>query len=292
MAKYWKLGIIGWPLGYSLSPLIHTRALAHVGFEGEYREYPVQPTELPRWLDQLVELKLDGFNVTMPFKRQVRDWVMKTGRLGFPDRDGAVGAVNTVVMDSGRPIGYNTDGEGFLRALTDPPRSMNLRGWYVILLGAGGTAEAIAVTLALETRVSSLTIWNRDLSRAKQLAAKVNSLASGRDGNFADVVERHESLLVRDCQLLVNATPVGMRGHERPLIDPKDLHEGQIVYDIVYEPRQTPLIQAASERGCQVITGDEMLAGQGAAAFEIWTGVKGTFPIMRQALDERFAGSV
>lgn len=302
--KYWKLGIIGWPLGYSLSPLIHERALEHAGLKGEYREYPVKPEELWGWLEQVPALRLSGFNITMPYKKSVFAWLVGQGmgRLGRPESwlrpseaapvvisespEAAIGAINTVVMEQGRPVGYNTDGEGFLRPLLELPRCLDLTGWHVLLLGAGGAAEAIAISLALQTKAGRLTIWNRHPDRAKELAQKLNPLRRG--GNFAFAAKTLSALPVEECQLLVNATPVGMNGPNEKLVDSARLRKGQWVYDLVYEPRETVLIRAARQRGCQVITGDEMLAGQGAAAFELWTGVKGMLPVMREALDEHF----
>ena len=297
-----KLGILGYPLGYSLSPLIHRRALAHAGLEGEYRECPVGPEDLWGWLGQVKELGLAGFNVTMPYKKSVFAWVVGegAGRLGRQEAaDGAIGAINTVVMDSGRPIGYNTDGIGFLRTLIDKPRALDIGGWHVVLLGAGGAAQAIAVTLAMETKIGRLTIWSRHPVRAKELSDRVNGLRSGgRGSRFSETVEDLETLPVQQCQLLVNATPVGMtppprsgggvKGKRERLVDLDRLHGGQVVYDLVYEPRDTELICGARERGCRVVTGDEMLAGQAAVSFQLWTGVKGMLPVMRQALDDYF----
>lgn len=252
----------------------------------------MKPEELAPWLERVGQLGLDGFNVTMPHKIAVWDWVLNHGRLGYPQRDGAMGALNTVAMEEGHPVGYNTDGEGFLRSLIDPPRSFDLNGWRVVVLGAGGAARAIVATLALETRVSRITLWNRDPIRARLLAQSANALR-GAGIDFACVEERQEALPVSECELLVNATSYGMHtgGQEPLLVSAEGFHRGQVVYDIVYESRQTALIRAAQERGADVIRGEEMLAGQGAVAFEIWTGKKGMLPIMRGTLDDHFATS-
>ena len=292
--RYWKLGIIGWPLGYSLSPLMHQAALKVVGLQGEYREYPVDPEGLWDWLSHSQGLGLDGFNVTMPYKKSVFSWVIGegSGKLGhLEELSGVIGAINTVVFREGHPFGYNTDGEGFLKSLTEPPRSVSLAGWKVNLLGSGGSAQAIAAVLALKTKISSLTIWNRqeNLARAQELSAKVNQLR--RSKTFAQATSDLHSLSLEDGHLLINATPTGMKEREELPLDYDRLHEGQMVYDIVYEPRETKLIREARKRGCTVITGDEMLAAQGAAAFEIWTGVPAgkVLPAMKKGLDEHFA---
>ena len=293
-SKVWKLGIVGWPLGYSLSPKMHNAALKAAGLQGEYREYPVPAEGLWMWLSRVTELGLDGFNVTMPYKKSVFSWVIGEwkGQLGrLEELSGVIGALNTVVMRDGHPYGYNTDGEGFLQTLTQPPRSLDLSGWHVVLLGAGGAAQAIAVALALRTRVKRLTLWNRHLSGAEKLRQLLEPLqAQGRTRVEVEVREELDELPLAECQMVVQATPAGMKGQRDLALDYSRLRQGQTVYDIVYEPRETRLIQEARRRGCTVVTGDEMLAGQGAAAFEIWTGVKGMLPVMKQALDGDFAG--
>ena len=294
-AKVWKLGIIGWPLGYSLSPLMHTAALEAAGLQGEYREYPVAPESLWEWLSRVNDLGLDGFNVTMPYKKSVFSWVVGEGRgkLGrLEEMSGVVGAINTVVVREQHPVGYNTDGESFLQVLTEPTRSMDLSGWHVVLLGAGGAARTIAVALALKTHVEQLTIWNRHAEAATLLSVLLKALKQKSRTRIEVRAEQNlEALPLKECQMLINATPAGMKGHEELPLDYGQLHAGQIVYDIVYEPRETRLIQEARKRGCMVITGEEMLAAQGAEAFEIWTGVPAekVLPAMKKALDGHFA---
>ncbi len=285
-----KLGIIGWPLGYSLSPVMQEAALKSIGLEGEYKEYPVKFGELDSWLKKEAP-KLAGFNVTMPYKSQLWDKVRKIGRLGNPQQDDIIGALNTVVVEEGRLIGYNTDGEGFLAPLTD--RHLDLTGWRVILLGSGGAARAIAVALALKTKISQLTIWNRDpnLTRARHLMENVNRLRGAND--FAHATDDIQGLGIQEAKLLINATPVGMEGKGDFVFAAEKLPPELVVYDLVYEPRKTELIQIAKRRGCPVITGDEMLAAQGAAAFELFVGQPGVgakvYPVMKKALEEHVA---
>ena len=287
---YWKLGILGYPLGYSLSPLMHQRALAHAKLRGEYKEYPVAADDLWDWLSRVGEMGLDGFNVTMPYKKSVFAWVVGEGRgrLGRVEaHDAQIGAINTVVLEDGHPIGYNTDGIGFLRSLAEPPHKIDLGGRSVLLLGAGGAAQAIAATLAMATKTGRMTIWSRTPSHAESLARLVNGIRSEKP--LAQAAGDLSLVQVERYDLVVNATPVGMKSHPGTLLDASRLRAGQLVYDLVYEPRETELIRSARERGCVTVTGDCMLAGQGAAAFELWTGVKGMLPIMREALDEFFS---
>ncbi len=292
-SRFCKLGIIGWPLGYSLSPVMQEAALRSVGLEGEYKEHPVKPEDLELWLKNEGS-KFAGFNVTMPYKKTVFNWLAENGsnRFGQPELlEDRILAVNTVVVKEGELIGYNTDGKGFLKPLAD--RRLNLTGWHVVLLGSGGAASAIAVALARETEVSRLTIWNRSerLDRANLLAKKVNRLRGGAP--FAVGTDDIQSFQMKDVNLLINATPVGMAGQGDFVFAAEKLSPDLVVYDLVYQPLKTELIQIAKRRGCQVITGDEMLAAQGAVAFELFVDEPGiskkVYSVMRKALEEHFA---
>ncbi len=288
--RFYKLGIIGWPLGYSLSPGMHRAALEAAGLKGEYREYPVPPDKLESWL-RSDGARLDGFNVTMPHKSAVWSWLKSRGEAARLDPfllETGLDAVNTVAMQEGVPVGTSTDGEGFLRPLTEPPRQLTLSGWRAILLGSGGSAKAIATALALKSKVHALTVWNRPAGagRAEELARRLNRLRGSE--TFASASSDSDRLPMEESHLLVNATPMGMKeegGVPEGIL--RRLHHGMLVYDIVYDPRETQLIRAARAAGCAVVTGEEMLAGQGAAAFEIWAGVPAAkvLPVMKQALE-------
>lgn len=289
--SFYKLGIVGWPLGYSLSPEMHRAALETAGLAGEYREYPVPPDKLVNWLES-EGARLDGFNVTMPHKSAVWSWLKSRGGAARLDPfllETGLDAVNTVAMQEGSPVGYSTDGEGFLRPLTEPSRRLTLAGWRVILLGSGGSAKAIATALALKTKAHALVIWNRPsgAGRAEDLARRLNGLRGSE--TFASASSDSDRIPMEESHLLVNATPMGMKGQgEVPEGIAGRLHHGMLVYDIVYEPRETQLVRAARAAGCAVVTGEEMLAGQGAASFEIWTGVPAArvLPMMKRALEE------
>jgi shikimate dehydrogenase len=268
---------------------MHHAALKAVGLSGEYREYPVPPDRLDSWLEHEAT-QLEGFNVTMPYKKAVWRWLAHTGSLGKSVRP-EIQAVNTVRKEGGRWWGENTDGMGFLMPLVGPTRSLSLAGWRVVLLGAGGAAEAVAASLLGETRIQRLIIWNRHIEKANDLAMRLNAIYPNR----VDVVQDPSELPVDEAHLVVNATSLGMEGYEEvPWTVCSRLHHGQMVYDLVYQPRQTGLIRAALERGCKVVTGDEMLAAQAALAFSYWTGVAAetVWPVMRQALDQAFSSRI
>lgn len=266
---------------------MHVAALKAAGLQGEYKEYKVKPEDLERWMETEAP-KLDGFNVTMPHKTAVWEHINKHGKFGppFPELARDIGAVNTVCSEkNGQLSGYNTDGPGFMAPFG---RSGSLKRKGVLLLGAGGAARAIAVYLASAEQVGSLSIWNRNSERAEELAARVNGL---RLSCKAAVVKDLVKAPVERMALVINATPTGMNKHEESPLECGRLGAGQVVYDIVYDPRETRLIAGARKQGCRVIRGDEMLAGQGAVAFEIWTKVPAAkvLPAMEKALDEHFA---
>lgn len=284
--KFWKLGIIGWPLGYSLSPRMHTAALKAAGLQGEYREYKVRPEEVADWL-RAEGAKLDGFNVTMPHKEAVFRFLSSDGRIDPFAK--MAGAVNTVTADRDGLIGHNTDGEGFWAPLRKH-RPLLVK-WKVLLLGAGGAAKAIATVLNLRGKAREMSIWSRRFESAQTLSEEVKE--AGQKGSLPmEAVKDLGSFSVEKCDLIINATPSGMEGEANvPMAVTRRLRRGQIVYDIVYEPKETGLVLAARQAGCRVITGDEMLTAQGAVAFGIWTGVKAerVLPVMKKALDEHFA---
>lgn len=292
--KFWKLGIIGWPLGYSLSPIMQEAALRAAGLQGEYKEYPVEPEDLERWLEiDAPRLRLDGFNVTMPHKEAVYRWICANGKIQseFLHLVEKTRALNTVeVKKSGKLCGENTDGLGFVAALLSIGLKLDqLRGKKVFLLGAGGAAQTIAVYLAWEG-ISRLVIWNQHQSRAEMLAERI------RDAHFSCSpyvsVTQEMCSSVREADIVINATPLGMEGYSEV---PAEVIEGvssrHLICDIVYDPRETMLIRMARKRNCLVMTGDAMLIGQGAVAFEFWTGIRSdsVWRPMQKALDEHFA---
>ncbi len=285
-SKFWKLGIIGWPLGYSLSPKMHAAALKAAGLQGEYKEYPVKPEDLERWLETEAP-KLDGFNVTMPHKEAVFRWL--ASREGADPVARSIGAVNTVSVKDGKLIGHNSDAEGFWAPLKKRRSPFLLVKWRVLLLGAGGAARAIASVFSLRAAAREMAVWSRTFQSAERLVEETKKL---RKEMPASAVKDLNSIQVEKFDVIVNATPSGMANEgEVPMAVTSRLRRGQVVYDLVYEPKETELILAAQKAGCKVITGDEMLAAQGAAAFEIWTKVPAAkvLPAMKKVLDDHFA---
>lgn len=293
--KFYKLGILGWPLGYSLSPLIQQRALAQVGRQGEYREYAVPSEEIWPWLDRVSVSGLDGFNVTIPYKRSVFDWIIGIGQgqMGQPE-EAWIGAVNTVEMRDGCPIGWNTDAAGFSDVFNRPsvverlPKGFGLKGRSAVLLGAGGSARAVAFELIWHQEVGELVIWNHHSAKAEELAQDMRQLCQqGSRSSVVRVVERVAAKDLSGAALLVNTVPVS----DEMVLDPRALRQGLVVYDLVYSPPWTTLLRAAKRSGAVVISGLEMLASQAALAFHFWLreDARGANvrPVMIEALKEK-----
>lgn len=294
--RTWKLGILGYPLGYSLSPVLHQAAfdaLAAHGVRGSYVEYPVLPESLEPWLtEQVSVLGLDGFNVTMPHKEAVFAWIQSRGRLRNPE-DEWVGAVNTVTIENGVWWGSNTDGPGFLDALGRPGvherlgRAFALESSRVVLLGAGGAARAVACALVWHKRIGELVLWNRHRVRAEHLAASVTQICRQGAGRACTVrvVDQVTAEDMADAALLVNTVPTA----DELLVEPDLLGPGLVVYDLVYHPPWTALLKAAKRRGAVVVSGLEMLVSQAALAFRLWVGDRGEAvrPLMAEALRRR-----
>ncbi len=266
-------GVIGHPIGHSLSPAMHTAALRARHLDALYAPFEVLPRFLSAMLRGLVLAGVEGLNVTVPLKEvmlPLLDRVDPTAK--------AMGAVNTIVVRQRRLIGYNTDGVGFLRALQE-------LGWRrqptrTLLLGAGGAARAVGWELS-RIPGSVLTIANRRPVRARQLARWL----SRQHPRVRIHVVSLKELALENMQLVVNATIVGMRTSDAPLINPAQLRRGMFVYDLVYQ-HETALIRGARRRGCVAANGLSMLLYQGAASFELWWKRPAPVSVMRQALEQ------
>ena len=260
------VGVFGDPIAHSLSPAMHNRAFAALDLDFVYVPFHVKPEALGEAVAGVRAMSLAGVNVTVPHKVRVMR------HLDEIDPEAAmVGAVNTIVNRSGRLVGYNTDGRGFLLSL-ERQAGRGARGSRFVVIGAGGAAQAIACSLA-RAGAAAVTVANRTLEKARALA----ELIAGHTNARAVTLSAADEALMRalgEADIVVQATSVGMHPHEdAPLPVPVEaVREGALVCDIVYNPRETRLIRAARARGLDVLTGEGMLVYQGAIAFELWTG--------------------
>ncbi len=243
-----KLGIIGDPIGHSLSPALHNYLLEHLNIEGEYRAYRVGKHELEDFL--AAHRELVGFNVTIPHKERIVSYLDALS----PEAQ-RIGAVNTVKNEQGRLLGYNTDSLGFLRSLGD------FSPTHAGIIGAGGAARAVAHAL-LQSNVTALSIYNRTRERARALAEELRRHYPDKAISVEDNWDR--------VDLLVNATPVGMESDALPIPLPERLSKNVLVYDIIYNSPKTKFLLEAERRGAQVMGGLDMFIYQAIEALKIW----------------------
>jgi shikimate dehydrogenase len=262
-------GIFGYPIGHSLSPLMHNTAFTHYGLSAVYLPFAVPPAHLEMAVKSIVALHMGGVNVTIPHKQAVMAWMDELS----PEAR-LIGAINTIHLRDGRLHGYNTDGIGFLRALEEA--GSDVAGCTVMLLGAGGAARAIAVQLCL-SGIRHLYLANRTLARAEELAAYLRQNLPDADISVVSMGESSLAAHLPDTDIVVNATSIGMHPHDPMVLPPSELGPRHLVCDIVYRPLHTPLLRAAQRQGARTVDGLGMLLYQGAKAFEIWT--EHTFPI-------------
>ncbi len=264
------LCLIGKPVRHSLSPVMHNAAIRALNLNFVYVAFEVEPQDLGKAVEGIRSLGIGGANVTMPHKIEVvkyLDEVSEDAR--------KIGAVNTIVNEGGTLKGYNTDGVGALKSLE---MFTDVDGKKVVLLGAGGAARAIAYTLS--GRVSELAILNRTEEKAVNLARNLANNGSTVRGMRLSVRNLENEL--RDADILINATSVGMESNES-LVPEHLLRPGLVVFDIVYRPLHTKLLRDAMKAGCTTIDGLWMLVLQGAESFKLWTGHYPDIRIMRNA---------
>jgi shikimate dehydrogenase len=271
-------GVIGNPLGHSLSPMMHNAGFKKLGLNYVYHPFEIPDYALSNTLKMLKTKNFRGLNVTHPFKIKILPFLDEIDALAAE-----IGAVNTVVNDGGTLTGYNTDAYGAQEALASAGVRVEDINGKILVVGAGGAARAVAIPIAKLSK--KLIIANRTLERAEELCEKLNHLRP----SSAETIKIEEIKNVIDTvELLINCTPVGMTGGPDGAPIQTNIINNQItVFDIVFSPMKTTLITAAQAAGAKVIFGYEMLINQGAKAFELWTGKTAPVDLMREVvLDE------
>jgi shikimate dehydrogenase len=259
-------GLIGDPVAHTRSPALLNAAFAAAGLNWIYVAFPVPAGHGADAVKAVRHLGLAGLTVTMPHKTDAA-WACDD----LTPAARTLGAVNVVsVLENGRVQGASTDGEGLVRALRD--ERVDVAGRRVLVLGAGGAARAIV--LALRDAGAEITV----AARRPDAAESVAGLVPGARSSPLPVPE------VGGFDVIVNATPVGMRGEE-PLVDRDALNPAQFVVDTIYHPMETPLLAACRARGVPCANGIGMLVHQAALAFELWTGLDAPLPEMRAAAE-------
>ncbi|HLF09212.1 MAG TPA: shikimate dehydrogenase [Dehalococcoidia bacterium] len=283
-----EIGLLGYPLGHSVSPVFQQAALDYLGLPIRYHSWQTPPDSLRGLVERLRrDPQLIGMNVTVPYKEMIVPFLDELEPLAT-----RIGAVNTVYKRAGRLVGANTDAAGFLRSLREEA-GFETRDAVATLLGAGGAARAVATAL-LESGVAILRIANRTRARAVALAEDLRTWSCA-----SIVVCSWEPLglgqAIAGSYLLINATSMGLHGSSTAGESPMPgrlLNPGLLVCDLVYKPPETPLLAEARSAGARTLGGLGMLVEQGALAFERWTGYEAPRQIMRAAAERALAVTV
>jgi shikimate dehydrogenase len=257
------LALFGNPLASTMSPLMHNTMFLQMNLNDLYIPFEVKEDAFGETVKSMKYFNFAGGNVTSPYKTTIIQYLDE-----IDEKAEIIGAVNTLTLNNGVLKGFNTDGDGLVESLRYE-KNVDPKGSTFIILGSGGAARAIVMTLALEG-AAKIYIANRTLSKALELAKDVNKIR-----NCAEAVEMKSSELQRyipDADVIINTTKVGMYPHvdETP-IEIKVTNNKLVACDIVYNPIQTKFLQSMAQQGCDVVTGVGMLVNQGVEAFKIWT---------------------
>lgn len=278
-------GVFGFPVAHTASPPMHNAAFEALGLPWVYLPLEVRPERLREAVRGAVALGFRGFNVTIPHKQAViefLDEISEDARL--------IGAVNTVeITGKGACRGSNTDGRGLVRSLR-ADAGFEPADKIVFVMGAGGAGRAIATQLALE-KAARVLVCDVDASRAEALVRSIAHKISGARVELVPNDERAVARALAAADAFVDATPLGMHEGDPTSIPPTALRPEMLVVDLVYKPPETPLLAGARARGCRTLNGLGMLLFQGVEAFTLWTGREAPVEIMRRALHQAIHGT-
>lgn len=259
-------GLFGYPVEHTLSPAMHNAAFERLGIDYCYVPFLVHPDSLGRAVAAVRALNLAGVNVTVPHKETVIPLLDRV------DEEATfIGAVNTVVNTSGKLSGYNTDGRGFMRSLEE--KGISVEGKKILVAGAGGASRAIGYYLS--EKASSLHLYDTDSSRLGRLVSDLGKIRGNVRGLDAPAG-------LKEYQIIINATPLGLKKDDPSPFDLAALSQDHVVCDLIY--KKTRLLDEAEKKGCVTMDGLGMLLWQGVLAFERWTGVLPPVDVMRAAL--------
>ena len=266
-------GLIGYPVKHSLSPLMHNAAFSRLKIKAKYKLFPLEERQLKDFLSGLKIKGICGLNVTIPHKEKVLEYINSAS-----EGVRAIGAANTLVIDkTGKAKAHNTDCLGFIRHI----KELKVKPKKVAIIGAGGASKAVIFAL-IKLKAQEISIYDIDKFRVLALVNRVNQLFPECR---ARAVARIDELALSDKDLLINASPVGMKDTDSLLIESSNLHKDLFVYDLIYNPGETKLLKAAKAAGCRYSNGLGMLLYQGVEALELWLKPKkAPVEVMRTAL--------
>ncbi|MGM9987673.1 MAG: shikimate dehydrogenase [Bacillaceae bacterium] len=265
-------GVIGNPIGHSMSPAMHNSAFQALKMDGYYQAFHVKEENLGATMEAMKLLQIKGFNVTTPHKVAVMAYLDTIDEVAEK-----IGAVNTVVHENGKLIGYNTDGYGYIRSLEEE-MGITVKGKNVLLIGAGGACRALYYSF-LEKGVCQIDIANRTLSKAREIVGKESRSSVYQIDAISDFCM---------YDIIINTTIVGMYPHiDNTPISISRVKEGAIVSDIIYNPLKTRFLKEAETVGARIHNGLGMFVYQGALAFEKWTGIFPPVEVMKKIVTDK-----
>ncbi len=270
-------GLLGNPLGHSLSPLLHKYLLKKIGQEGQYRMFEIKENQLAETVNGMKTDGFLGFNVTIPYKQAIVRYLDEVDEEAH-----FIGAVNTVFFSKDRLLGFNTDGQGLVAAMKNS--EVDLDNCSAIVLGAGGAARAVTFNL-IRHGAKKLFIFNRTEQSTKNLVKEVRETFQSVEVDSGDLDAKAISSVLGSFQLIINSTSLGMWPDisKTPYFFERGA-SGQVAIDLVYNPLQTKFLKSAQEAGAKTVDGLDMFIFQGSASLKIWLGLENNIDFNRDQL--------
>ena len=261
------IGVLGHPIKQSYSPLMHNIAFELAGLDYTYLPFDVPTANLKAALKGMVALGIKGMNVTVPHKEKIIEYLND-----LSEEAGIVGAVNTIVNENGVLHGYNTDVNGILETLL--PYKEELNDQTVAIIGAGGAARSVIYSLVRHFKIEKIVLLNRTEQKAESLKEYFTAKMHYENFEVHELVPPDITSVLKDAKLIVNTTTIGMfpETDDSATTIAESFCNDQVVFDVVYNPIKTKFLQIAESQGATVIGGLKMFVGQGAKAYELWTG--------------------
>ncbi len=274
-------GLIGWPVAHTFSPPMHNAAFKALGINAVYLPFPVKEKNLKYVLRSLDALGFKGVNVTIPYKERVMPYLSK-----IEFSASLVGAVNTIIIKNNKFIGHNTDWIGFITSLKKDAK-FNPGDKRAFMFGAGGAARAVAMALA-NSGLSYLCIIDIMGEKGRRLVLNINKHFKKTRAEFIPTLKNKEAQQkLKEADLIINATGIGMHKKDPSLVKPQWVHKQQLACDLIYNPPLTNFLKVYKKKGAKILNGEGLLLYQGAEAFELFTSYPAPLNIMRKALREQ-----
>ncbi|MEM9444320.1 MAG: shikimate dehydrogenase [Verrucomicrobiota bacterium] len=279
-----RYAVIGDPVDHSLSPDLHQAGFNGINRQANYVRIHLSPDQLEAGIQKMREMRFKGWNCTLPHKAKLMELIDESSENAQLMR-----ATNTILNENGKLIGFNTDGEGWVRAIREE-FFVDIRDMRIMVLGIGGAGQAIATQAAIES-CERLVLVNRTVDKAQRIASSIEHYFESEQLVGAEqklkVIPFEEEPVKEELNtidLVVNCMSLGLKSSDPPVLPSRVLQPHLFVYDTIYKPSKTKLLQAAEKVGARCANGLSMLLHQGALSFEIWTGVEAPLAEMRQAL--------